>query len=45
MKTEYTRILVDPRGDKCWVIINRPEDRNSIDTALMKELERVLKEA
>jgi enoyl-CoA hydratase/carnithine racemase len=45
MKTDYTRILVDPRGDICWVTIHRPVDRNSIDTALMKELERVLKEA
>jgi len=45
MKTDYTRILVDPRGDICWVTIHRPEDRNSIDTVLMKELERVLKEA
>jgi enoyl-CoA hydratase/carnithine racemase len=26
------------------VTINRPEDRNSIDTALMKELEQILKE-
>jgi enoyl-CoA hydratase/carnithine racemase len=43
MKTNYTRILVDPRGDICWVTINRPEDRNSIDTALMKELEQTLK--
>ncbi len=44
MKTEYTRILVDPRGDICWVTVNRPEDRNSIDTVLMKELEQTLKE-
>ena len=44
MKTEYTRILVDPRGDICWVTIHRPEDRNSIDTVLMKELEQILKE-
>jgi enoyl-CoA hydratase/carnithine racemase len=45
MKTEYTRILIDPRGDICWVTVNRPEDRNSIDTVLMKELEQTLKEA
>ncbi len=45
MKTEYTRILVDPRGDICWATVNRPEDRNSIDSLLMMELERVLKGA
>jgi enoyl-CoA hydratase/carnithine racemase len=44
MKTDYTRILIDPRSDIYWATINRPEDRNSIDTALMKELERALKE-
>ena len=43
MTKETPRILVDPRGDICWVTIHRPEDRNSIDTALMKELERTLK--
>jgi len=45
MSKGYSRLLVDARGDICWVTVNRPEDRNSIDTALMKELERVLKEA
>lgn len=44
MSKGYSRILVDSRGDICWVTIYRPEDRNSIDSALMKELERVLKE-
>jgi enoyl-CoA hydratase len=44
MSKGYSRILVDPRGDICWVTIHRPEDRNSIDSAIMKELERVLKE-
>jgi enoyl-CoA hydratase len=44
MPKGYSRILVDPRGDICWVTIHRPEDRNSIDTALMRELEQVLKE-
>jgi enoyl-CoA hydratase len=38
-----SRILVDCRGEICWVTIHRPEDRNSINTALMKDLERVLK--
>ena len=45
MKTGYTRILVDPRGPICRVTINRPEDRNSIDSALMGELSRLLREA
>jgi enoyl-CoA hydratase len=44
MSKGYSRILVDPRGDICWVTIHRPEDRNSIDTVLMKELEQILKE-
>ncbi|HYB21118.1 MAG TPA: enoyl-CoA hydratase/isomerase family protein [Thermodesulfobacteriota bacterium] len=45
MTKQYSRILADPRGDIYWVTINRPEDRNSIDSALMEELEQVLKEA
>jgi enoyl-CoA hydratase len=44
MSKGYSRLLVDPRGDICWVTIHRPEDRNSIDTALMRELEQVLRE-
>ncbi len=44
MATENSRILVSPQGDICWVTINRPEDRNSIDTVLMKELEQTLKD-
>jgi enoyl-CoA hydratase len=44
MEKEASRILVDPRGDVFWVTIHRPEDRNSIDTALMKDLEQTLKE-
>jgi enoyl-CoA hydratase/carnithine racemase len=44
MSKAYSRILIDNRGDICWVTINRPEDRNSIDTGLMKELERALRE-
>jgi len=39
---EFSRILIDHRGDTCWVKINRPGDRNSIDTALMGELEELL---
>ncbi len=45
MGKEYSRALVDPHGEICWVTVNRPEDRNSIDTALMKELTQILKEA
>jgi len=44
MGKEYSRVLVDPRGEICWVTIHRPEDRNSIDTALMKELAQILRE-
>ena len=42
MSKEYTRLLVDDQGDICWVTINRPGDRNSIDSALMSELEDLL---
>ena len=42
MAEEYSRIVVDNRGDVCWVTINRPGDRNSIDTAFMEELEHML---
>jgi enoyl-CoA hydratase len=42
MAEEYSRILVDKRGDICWVTVNRPGDRNSIDTELMEELEHML---
>ena len=44
MSKEYSRLQVAPRGDICWVTIHRPEDRNSIDTPLMRELDRLLKE-
>ncbi len=44
MAKEYTRLQVAPRGDICWVTIHRPDDRNSIDTPLMRELDRLLKE-
>jgi enoyl-CoA hydratase len=44
MAFEYSRILVEPRGELCWVTINRPGDRNSIDSILMNELGRMLKE-
>ena len=44
MSKEYTRLLVDLQSDICWATINRPGDRNSIDTTLMEELEDFLKE-
>ncbi|MBA4392308.1 MAG: hypothetical protein C0407_02030 [Desulfobacca sp.] len=44
MTNDYNYLLVDNRGDICWVTINRPADRNSINTALMEELEQLLAE-
>ena len=41
---KYSGILLDNRGEICWVTIHRPGDRNSIDSALMKELGEVLSE-
>ena len=44
MSKEYTRLLVDDQGDIFWVSINRPGDRNSIDSILMQELVDLLAE-
>jgi enoyl-CoA hydratase len=44
MAQEYSRILVDHQGDICRITINRPGDRNSIDSLLMKELGQTLRE-
>jgi enoyl-CoA hydratase len=44
MSKTYSLFLIENRGDICWVTINRPEDRNSINTALMEELEHLLTE-
>lgn len=47
MSEEYPgcdRIVVDCQGDIRWVTIDRPRDRNSIDTKLMEQLEHVLAE-
>ena len=38
MSRDYTRILTTSEGDICRVTINRPGDRNSIDSILMAEL-------
>lgn len=42
MSIDYTRVLIDNQGDICWVTINRPDDRNSIDSVLMEELLDIL---
>jgi len=42
MGKKYSGILLENRGDICWVTIDRPGDRNSIDSALMKELGQAL---
>ncbi len=42
MAKNYSLILVDHQGEVCFVTINRPKDRNSINTSLMEELEDVL---
>lgn len=44
MAKEYSGILVESQGELCWVRINRPGDRNSIDSVLMKEMAHMLKE-
>jgi enoyl-CoA hydratase/carnithine racemase len=42
MGDQYSRVLIDREEHVCWVTINRPGDRNSIDTLLMEELEHLL---
>ncbi len=43
MSEEYKNLLVEEKGeDICRVTINRPYDRNSINTALMQEVELAL---
>ena len=44
MANKYTRLTVEYREAIVWVTINRPGDRNSIDTPMMMELDRVLTE-
>ncbi|MEW6265349.1 MAG: enoyl-CoA hydratase/isomerase family protein [Thermodesulfobacteriota bacterium] len=44
MAMNYDRLLVEPQGEICWVRINRPDDRNSIDSPLMEQLHRLLDE-
>jgi enoyl-CoA hydratase/carnithine racemase len=42
MEKKYSRILCESRGDICRITLNRPGDRNSIDSAMMKELDQAL---
>lgn len=42
MEKEYSRILLENRGDVWRVTIHRPGDRNSMDSAMMKELGQAL---
>ena len=44
MNETWKHLIVDPRGDVCRVTINRPHDRNSINSELMAELIRMLEQ-
>ncbi len=44
MPKKYSLILVDYQGEICWITINRVQDRNSINTPLIKELKQALTE-
>ena len=44
MAEQFNHLLVDMQGDVCWVTINRPEDRNSINSELMAELSLFLEQ-
>ena len=44
MKESSDMLLIDQKEDIVWVTINRPGDRNSINSALIKSLEKMLKE-
>jgi enoyl-CoA hydratase len=45
MIIDYSLLRVEYREEICWLTVNREQDRNSIDTALMEELDRALTEA
>ena len=45
MSKTYSLNMVEVQQDIYWVIINRPGDRNSINTPLMEEIEQILTEA
>ncbi len=42
MNEQWKHLIINPRGDVCRVTINRPHDRNSINSVLMNELIRML---
>lgn len=43
--SQYSLLIVDHQKEICFITINRVEDRNSINTPLMEELEGALTEA
>jgi len=42
MPEPYQHLVVEEKEEVCRVVINRPEDRNSINSALMVDLHRLL---
>ena len=42
MNEQWKHLIINPRGEVCRVTINRPHDRNSINSVLMNELIRML---
>ncbi len=42
MDETWKHLIVKPEGETCWVTINRPQDRNSLNSELMAELIRLL---
>lgn len=45
MSKNHSSLLIEYRDDICWLTVNRVKDRNSINTALMEEVDRALTEA
>ena len=44
MEQRHSQVRIERQGDIFWVTIDRPGDRNSIDTPLIKELDQILRE-
>ncbi len=44
MNDAFKHLIVKPEGEVCWVTINRPKDRNAINSELMDELTKALGE-
>lgn len=42
MEKKYNNLLVETKGEICFVFFNRPGDRNSIDYLIMNEIEDVI---